>query len=156
MHFESSPSTSPSKSIPISIRSMSSTSSSSSSLYSLSSQDCPLARQGSTCAVGYPSWPTGNSLQSGYKQSAPSSYISDADLFGEDVDEDFSGPFLNEAPPPPRIPPMAQAFPILPPLYVQEKPKKQHHQQRRRSSGRKQRRSSKPMSPIAESVEVAE
>jgi hypothetical protein len=48
---------------------------------------------------------------------------------------------------------MAQAFPILPPLYVPEKPKKS---QRRRSSGRKQRRSSKPMTPIAESVEATE
>jgi hypothetical protein len=48
---------------------------------------------------------------------------------------------------------MAQAFPILPPLYATEKPKKQQ-QQRRRSSGRKSRRSSKPMTPISESPEA--
>jgi hypothetical protein len=145
MHFETSPGTSPAKSLPISIRTMAS---SSSSLYSNSSRDSTVSSQGSTCA--YPSWPTGNSLQ---YRSCPSSFISDADLFGEDCDDDFTAPLLQEAPAPPRVPPMAQAFPILPPLYVQEKPKKQ---ERRRSSGRKQRRSSKPMTPIAESVEAAE
>ncbi|KAF2276232.1 uncharacterized protein EI97DRAFT_52997 [Westerdykella ornata] len=144
MHFETSPSTSPAKSLPIAIRPMASPTS---SLHSNWSQDIAVTGQGSTCA--YPSWPTGKSL--GFR-SPPSSYISDADLFGEG-DDDCEGPFLDEAPAPPRVPPMAQAFPILPPLYVAEKPKKQ---QRRRSSGRKSRRSSKPMSPIAESVEVVE
>jgi hypothetical protein len=120
-------------------------SSSSSSLYSYSSEDNTSSSQGYTCA--YPSWPTGKSLNYG---NSPTSFISDADLF--DCDDDFV-PILKEAPAQPRVPPMAQAFP-LPPLYVQDKPKKQ--QQRRRSSGRKQRRSSKPMTPIAESVEATE
>jgi hypothetical protein len=134
--------------MPIAIRTMASPAS---SLYSHYSQEATCSSQGSTCA--YPSWPTGNSL--GYK-NAPSSFISDADLFGDDCDDDTAAPILQEAPAPPRVPPMAQAFPILPPLYPQEKPKKQQQQQRRRSSGRKQRRSSKPMSPIAESPEVPE
>jgi hypothetical protein len=47
---------------------------------------------------------------------------------------------------------MAQAFPILPPLYAPKKPKSE----RRRSSGRKQRRTSKPMTPISESPEQVE
>jgi len=65
------------------------------------------------------------------------------------LDDDHSGPLLQEAPAPPRQPPMAQAFPVLPPLYA-EKPKK------RRTSSRKQRRTSKPMSPISESPEAVE
>lgn len=134
--------------MPITIRTMSSPSS---SLYNNYSQSTTSSSQGSTATCAYPSWPTGNSL--GYKQNSPSSsYISDADLFGDDCDDEFNAPLLQEAPAPPRVPPMAQAFPILPPLYVKEKPK----QQRRRSSGRKPRRTSKPMSPIAESVEAAE
>jgi hypothetical protein len=144
MHFETSPGSSPSKSIPISFRTMASPTG---SLYSNYSQDGASSSQGSSCA--YPSWPTGKSLE---YRSSPSSFISDADLFGDDCDDELSTPFLQEAPAPPRQPPMAQAFPILPPLYA-EKPKKQ---QRRRSSGRKQRRSSKPMTPIAESIEAAE
>ncbi|KAF2003260.1 hypothetical protein P154DRAFT_520211, partial [Amniculicola lignicola CBS 123094] len=138
MHFEASPSSSPSKSIPISIRSMASPSG---SLYSICSMDGAPSSRGSTCA--YPSWPTGPSL--GEYSSAPSSYISDEDLFGDE----FDTPYLQEAPAPPRERPIGQACPILPPLYAPEKPKKQ--EQRRRSSGRKQRRSSKPMTPIAES-----
>ncbi|KAF2661301.1 hypothetical protein K491DRAFT_710883 [Lophiostoma macrostomum CBS 122681] len=120
------------------------------SLYSNYSQDNASSSQGSSCA--YPSWPTGKSLE---YRSSPSSFISDADLFGDDCEDELSTPFLQEAPAPPRQPLMAQAFPILPPLYA-EKPKKQQQQQRRRSSGRKQRRSSKPMTPIAESIEAAE
>lgn len=147
MHFETSPGSSPSKSIPISFRTMASPTS---SLYSNYSEDASTSSRGSTCA--YPSWPTGKSLE---YRSSPSSFISDADLFGEDFDNEASTPFLDEAPAPPRVPPMAQAFPILPPLYAQEKPKKPQ-QQRRRSSGRKQRRTSKPMTPIAESIEAAE
>ena len=145
MHFESSPGSSPSKSIPISIspRSMSSPAT---SLYSnFSTSSC--SSRGSSCA--YPSWPTGPSLD---HRSAPSSYISDADLFGEDFDDEFACPFLEEAPAPPRAYPMAQALPILPPLYAQKKPKTE----RRRSSGRKQRRTSKPMTPISESPEQVE
>ncbi|KAF2120699.1 hypothetical protein BDV96DRAFT_641360 [Lophiotrema nucula] len=137
MHFETSPGSSPSKSIPISIN----MTSPSGSLFSTYSQDSSPSRSGSTCA--YPSWPTGSSLE---YRSTPSSFISDADLFGGDFDDDLATPFLEEAPAPPRQPPMAQAFPILPPLYAPEKPKKQ----RRRSSGRKQRRPSKPMTPIEE------
>ncbi|ORY15568.1 hypothetical protein BCR34DRAFT_170397 [Clohesyomyces aquaticus] len=144
MHFEISPSSSPSKSIPISIRSMASPSG---SLLSTCSQDSALSSRGSTCA--YPSWPTGNSLE---YRSTPSSFISDADLFGDDFDDEFASPFLEEAPAPPRQPPMAQAFPVLPPLYAPEKPKKE----RRRSSGRKTRRPSKPMTPISESPEAVE
>jgi hypothetical protein len=48
---------------------------------------------------------------------------------------------------------MAQAFPILPPLYAQKKPKSER---RRSSSERKQRRTSKPMTPISESPEQVE
>lgn len=116
------------------------------SLYSNYSLDVNSSR-GASCA--YPSWPTGSSL--GYR-STPSSFISDADLFGDDFDEDDSCPYLTEAPAPPRQPPMAQAFPVLPPLYAQKKPKSE----RRRSSGKKQRRTSKPMTPISESPEQVE
>lgn len=145
MHFESSPGSSPSKSIPISIPSsrMSSPTGSFCSNSSLKSN----SSRGSSCA--YPSWPSGSSL--GYR-STPSSFISDEDLFGEDFDDDFSCRFLTEAPAPPRQPPMAQAFPVLPPLYAQKKPKTE----RRRSSGKKQRRTSKPMTPISESPEQVE
>ena len=145
MHFESSPGSSPSKSIPISIspRTMSSPTA---SLYSNCSSEAT-SSYGPSCA--YPSWPAGPSLQ---YRNAPSSYISDADLFGEDFDDDFACPFLQEAPAPPRVPPMTQAFPILPPLYAPKKPKSE----RRRSSGRKQRRTSKPMTPISESPEQVE
>ncbi|KAH7130680.1 hypothetical protein B0J11DRAFT_258882 [Dendryphion nanum] len=153
MHFETSPGSSPSKSIPISINTMASPSG---SLYSNYAHDHAASSRGSSCA--YPSWPIGSSLE---YRSTPSSFISDADLFGDLCDDEYSTPFLQEAPAPPRQPPMAQAFPILPPIYAAEKKQKQpqqpqQQQQRRRSSGRKQRRSSKPMSPIAESVEVTE
>jgi hypothetical protein len=145
MHFESSPGSSPSKSIPISI-SPSRMASPTGSLYSNCSLEANSSR-GSSCA--YPSWPTGASL--GYR-STPSSFISDADLFGDDLDDDDSCRYLTEAPAPPRQPPMAQAFPVLPPLYAQKKPKGE----RRRSSGKKQRRTSKPMSVISESPEQVE
>lgn len=158
MHFETSPSSSPSKSIPMSINTMASPST---SLYSYSNyahDHSASSSRGSACA--YPSWPTGSSLE---YRSTPSSFISDADLFGDDCDDEFSTPFLQHAPAPPRQPPMAQAFPILPPIYATEKKQKQQsqtaqssQQHRRRSSARKQRRSSKPMSPIAESVEASE
>lgn len=146
MHFETSPGSSPSKSIPISIRS--NMSSPTGSLYSNYSSDSMTSSRGASTA--YPSWPTGSSL--GYR-STPSSFISDADLFGDDLDDEFASPYLQEAPAPPRQPVMAQAFPFLPPMYAAEKPKKPQ-QQRRRSSGRKQRRSSKPMTPISESPEA--
>lgn len=117
------------------------------SLYSNYSTEAN-SRRGSSCA--YPSWPTGPSLE--YRN--PSSYISDEDLFGEDLDDAYSCPFLKEAPAPPRVPPMAQAFPVLPPLYAQKKPSAPKTQ-RRRSSG-KQRRTSTPMTPISESPEQVE
>ena len=144
MHFESSPGSSPSKSIPISIspRNMASPTG---SMYSNCSMEFNSSR-GSSCA--YPPWPTGPCL--GYRN--PSSYISDEDLFGEDFDDGCSYPILKKAPAPPRVPPMAQAFPVLPPLYAQKKPKTQ----RRRSSGKQQRRASTPMTPISESPEQVE
>ena len=145
MHFETSPGSSPSKSIPISIspRNMASPTGSLYSNYSMESN----SRRGSSCA--YPSWPTGPSLE--YRN--PSSYISDEDLFGEDFEDEYC-PILKKAPAPPRVPPMAQAFPVLPPLYAQKKPSAPKTQ-RRRSSG-KQRRTSQPMSPISESPEQQE
>jgi hypothetical protein len=143
MHFETSPGSSPSKSPPISIGAMSSPTG---SLYSNYASDSVTSSRGSTCA--YPSWPTGSSLE---YRSTPSSFISDADLFGDDLDDEFACPYLQEAPAPPRQPPTTQALPFLPPMYAAEKPKKQ---QRRRSSGRKQRRPSKPMTPISESPEA--
>jgi hypothetical protein len=114
--------------------------------------DSTSSSRDSTCA--YPSWPTGKSLNA-FHTSAPSAFISDADLFfGDDLD-DASGvmtpPLLEEAPAPPRQLPLGQAFPLLP-LYASEKPKSK----RRRSSGRKQRRPSKPMTPISESPEAPE
>ena len=143
MHFETSPGSSPSKSIPISLKTMSSPSVSLLSVYFQDSAS--YSQHGSTSACAYPSWPTGKSLE---YRSTPSSFISDEDLFGDDIEDCI----LHEAPAPPRQPPMAQAFPLLPPLYAAEKPKKQ----RRRSSGRKQRRPSKPMSVISESPEAVE
>lgn len=147
MHFETSPQSSPS-SKPISIRSMASPSE---SLFGSYAQDITPSSRGSACA--YPSWPSGNSL-SAFRTSAPSAFISDLDLFPDDILDDESGfnaaPLLHEAPAPPRQAPLAQAFPLLP-LYASEKPKK-----RRRSSGRKQRRPSKPMTPISESPEAPE
>ncbi|KAF2636977.1 hypothetical protein P280DRAFT_134936 [Massarina eburnea CBS 473.64] len=144
MHFESSPGSSPSKSIPINMASPTG------SLYSnYSASSSSSSSRASTCA--YPSWPTGSSLE---YRSTPSSFISDADLFGDDID-DFAAAtscYLSEAPAPPRQPPMGQQS-FLAPIYASEKPKKQQ-QQRRRSSGRKQRTSSKPMTPISESPEA--
>lgn len=81
-----------------------------------------------------------------YRNNTPSSYISDEDLFGDD----FLGgaPLLEQAPAPPRVPPMPEqiAQPLLP-LYASPK--------KRRSSSKKQRRESKPMEPISESPEKA-
>ncbi|KAF2855952.1 hypothetical protein T440DRAFT_93811 [Plenodomus tracheiphilus IPT5] len=146
MHFETSPSSSPSPSLPISISSRN-MASPTSSLYSTCSVGSNSTR-GSSCA--YPSWPTGPSLE---YRNMPNSYISDADLFGEDIEHDFVGPFLHQAPAPPRVPPMTEALHVLPPLYASKKAKSE----RRRSSGRK-RTSSKPicMTPISESPEQVE
>jgi len=105
----------------------------------------------SNMACAFPSWPTGPAL-SQYTTGAPSAFISDVDLFLDDL-LDGEAPFLHEAPAPPRdIPLPAVAMPLQP-LFAQPKPKKES---RRRSSGKKIRRTSKPMSPIAESPEMRE
>jgi len=143
--FTSSPSSSASSS-PISIGWPSQSSTSLASSYSR--REISSSSKSMTCA--FPSWPTGPSL-SPFHTSAPSSFISDADLFPDDLlDGEADVPLLEEAPAPPREIPLPVAMPLLP-LYAPEKPKKQ----RRRSSNKK-RRSSKPMTPIAESPEVPE
>ncbi|KAF2842230.1 hypothetical protein M501DRAFT_998485, partial [Patellaria atrata CBS 101060] len=104
--------------------------------------------KGSSCA--FPSWPMGNSLGS-FRSTAPSAFISDADLFTDDLLADLdinSVPVLQEAPAMPRQPRQPVAMPLLP-LYASEKSKKS-----RRKSSRKQRRPSKPMPPISESPET--
>jgi len=101
-----------------------------------------------TCA--FPSWPTGPSLGH-FHTSAPSAFISDEDLFPEELLDGMTYvPLFSEAPAPPRQVPFPAAMPLQP-LYAHEKPKKQ----RRRSSNKK-RRPSKPMTPIAESPEMPE
>ncbi|EKG19185.1 hypothetical protein MPH_03555 [Macrophomina phaseolina MS6] len=114
--------------------------SSSSSSFSSSPRDISGS---SPYSCAHPSWPSGPQFGSGlYRNNTPSSYISDEDLFGEDL---FGAtPLLEEAPAPPRMPPMPEqvAQPLLP-LYAT--PKKS-----RRSSSKKQRRPSK-LAPIAES-----
>jgi len=107
-----------------------------------------ISGRGNTCA--YPCWPSGDRLTTSWGSSAPSSFISDADLFPEDLDEASPGPYLHEAPEPPRQIPLAGPLP-LPPLYAQAKPKKQ-----RRRSSRKLKHPTKPMTPISESPETPE
>ncbi|EON67407.1 hypothetical protein W97_06660 [Coniosporium apollinis CBS 100218] len=141
MHFEISPSTSPSTPISIGFQTGS----------PVNTYQSSPSSQALSCA--FPSWPTGSSLGrsslGGFGSSAPSSFISDLDLIPDDLlDElDTSIPLLDAPPPPPREY-LAVAAPLLP-LYA-SKPK-----QRRRSS-RKERRPSKPMSPINESPETPE
>jgi len=145
MDFGSSPSSSASSS-PISIG-WPSASSTSSSFYT--GRSISSSSKSMTCA--FPSWPTGPSL-SPFHTSAPTAFISDADLFFDDLlDGETNVPLLHEAPPPPRDVPLPAAAMPLQPLFAPEKAKKP----RRRSSGKK-RRSSKPMTPIAESLEVPE
>ncbi|KAF2761776.1 hypothetical protein EJ05DRAFT_496673 [Pseudovirgaria hyperparasitica] len=148
MHFESSPGTSPSQ--PISIgRMQSSPTSSFVSIPQSGTFGSPLSRRTSACA--YPSWPQSESLGNApgsFRSSAPSSFISDEDLFGFDDET----PFLSEAPAPPRDVTTAQAFPLLPLYASAEKTKKK----RRSSTKTKVRRSSKPMTPISESPEAPE
>lgn len=110
-----------------------------------------ISANGMTCA--FPSWPKGPSLgfNTPFRTSAPSAFISDADLFGDEF-LDGATPLLQEAPAPPRDIPFPAAAVPLAPLYAHEKPKKT---QRRRSSNKK-RRPSKPMSPIAEGPELPE
>jgi hypothetical protein len=78
----------------------------------------------------------------------PSSYISDFDLYPEDLDQD-EVPYLEEAPAPPR-----EYVPIaapLAPLYASERPKN-----KRRRSSKKVIKFAKPMTPIAESPVAVE
>ncbi|QDS74322.1 hypothetical protein FKW77_004180 [Venturia effusa] len=140
MNFSYSPSSSASSS-PISIGWPSPSGSESSSPRSI-----PAASK-SNMACAYPSWPTGPAL-SPYTTGAPSAFISDEDLFLDEL-LDGEAPFLREAPAPPRDIPLP-AMPLQP-LFAQPKPKKES---RRRSSAKKVRRTSKPMSPIAESPEM--
>jgi hypothetical protein len=72
----------------------------------------------------------------------PSSFISDWDLFPEDLLDESDVPLLDEAPPPPRVPTMP--LPLLP-LYAPVRPKT-----RRRSS----RRSSKQVAALAPIAEL--
>lgn len=146
MHFETSPNPSPSQ--PISIGRMGSPTD---SLYNFQRQSSTSPSRSAVCA--YPSWPTGNSLCSGsFRTSAPSAFISDEDLFPEDL-LDGDAVFLSEAPAPPRDERFVQAFPApLLPLYAPEKPKKR----RRSTRSSKPRRPSKPMTPIIESPETPE
>ncbi|KAF2239015.1 hypothetical protein EV356DRAFT_528898 [Viridothelium virens] len=104
---------------------------------------------GASCA--FPSWPSGKALSS-FTGSATSSFISDEDLFPEDLDSSEvdvkSATFLHEAPAPPRVPPFPSVAVIARP--APEKPKK-----RRRSSA-KPKRPSKPMKTITETPEESE
>jgi hypothetical protein len=144
MDFNSSPSSSATSS-PISIG----WPSPSTPLDSYSGRSASSSTSAMTCA--FPSWPTGPSLGH-FHTSAPSAFISDADLFPDELLDGMTDvPLFSEAPAPPRQIPFPTAVPLLP-LYAQEKPKKQ---QRRRSSNKK-RRPSKPMTPIVESPEMPE
>ncbi|TLD34483.1 hypothetical protein E2P81_ATG04648 [Venturia nashicola] len=107
------------------------------------------ATKNSNMACAYPSWPTGPAL-SQYTTGTPSAFISDEDLFLDEL-LDGEAPFLHEAPAPPRNIPYPSVTMPLQPLYAQPKSKKDS---RRRSSAKKTRRPSKPMSPIAESPEI--
>lgn len=114
--------------------------------------DSSPSSRSSLCA--YPSWPSGNSFSSFGGNTAPSAFISDEDLFPEDIAASGSASsasyLLSEAPAPPRDIPVAQPMPLAP-LYASDRPKT-----KRRRSSRKQSRSSKPMTPITESPEVSE
>ncbi|KAF1982965.1 hypothetical protein K402DRAFT_185107 [Aulographum hederae CBS 113979] len=99
---------------------------------------------GPSCA--YPSWPKGDSF-SPFRSSAPSAFISDADLF--DVDDEDE-PYLHQAPPPPRQIPMPTTVQPLPPLYAKNK---SSSKRRQTQSKPKRRSTSKPMTPISESPE---
>ncbi|TKA63897.1 hypothetical protein B0A49_11540 [Cryomyces minteri] len=97
----------------------------------------------------FPSWPTGTSLYS-MRGSGPSAFISDEDLFLDDLldeDEVKHAPYLREAPAPPRPAPAVTVRCLLP-LVASVKPKKP------RSNSKTHRRPSKPMTPIAESSEA--
>ncbi|KAF2401538.1 hypothetical protein EJ06DRAFT_537535 [Trichodelitschia bisporula] len=153
MDFTTSPPSSTSSTPTTSIGWPSPTSSLSSSPRSISSS------QPHNLICAFPSWPTGPSLhRTPFTSSAPSAFISDADLFPDELlDESFAGPLLREAPAPPRAIPLA-ALPLAP-LYAQAKPKKQRpagqaQEPKQRRGSRKARRTSKPMTPISESPEA--
>lgn len=118
--------------------------SSTSSSYSSHSAYATSSRsQSMTCA--YPSW---TNFQG---SSTPSSFISDEDLFPEEL-LDGASPILLEAPAPPRDIPFLSAMPMpLAPLYASEKKKS-----KRRTSKTKKRPSSNKLTPISESPEVSE
>jgi hypothetical protein len=78
----------------------------------------------------------------------PSAYISDFDLFEEELDEDCEVPYLDEAPAPPREYKFPIAMPLLP-VYASQRPYCDN-KKKRRSSKNKSRPMGKPMSPIAE------
>jgi hypothetical protein len=82
----------------------------------------------------------------------PSAFISDFDLFPEDLEEDEL-PYLEEAPAPPREYSFPIAMPLLP-VYASERPYGEN-KKRRRSSKNKTRQMGKPMSPIAEMPNAA-
>ncbi|KAF2088881.1 hypothetical protein K490DRAFT_64092 [Saccharata proteae CBS 121410] len=129
---------------PISIAGFSSPSSAPSSS---SPRDISPSSRGSSCA--YPSWPSGNSLGP-YERTSASSYISDADLFPDELLD--CAPLLERAPAPPReILMPAPAPQPLAPLYASSKPRKM-----RRSSSNKKSRPVKPMSLISESPKAPE
>lgn len=103
-----------------------------------------------TCA--FPSWPSRSTLSPTFSAQRdlsynnnhfdiPNAYISDFDLFPDDLEDDSTVPVLEEAPAPPRA---AVAMPLLP-LFATERPRK------KRSSSRKQSKLQKAMTPIAES-----
>jgi hypothetical protein len=130
----------------------SSLSSSISSTWSTSSGSAASSTQ-SSLSCAFPSWPLRQSLSpplmaqkccDNTNWDVPTSYITDEDLYPEDLDgEDV--PYFEEAPAPPRDPVLEVA--PLPPLYASARPKKQ---QRRRSS-KKGIKFARPMTPIAES-----
>jgi len=73
----------------------------------------------------------------------PNAYISDFDLFPEDLEDENAVPCLEEAPAPPR---QVQAMPLLP-LFAPERPRNN----KKRRSSRKQPKLPKMMTPIVES-----
>jgi len=77
----------------------------------------------------------------------PNSYISDFDLFPEDLEDGNAIPVLDEAPAPPRDVP---AMPLLP-LFASERPRN-----KKRRSSRKTSELPKAMTPIAESPLVSD
>jgi hypothetical protein len=86
----------------------------------------------------------------------PSSFISDAELFGDDDlechNDELHAPYLQYAPAPPReyaMPPQI-AMPLLP-LHAPSKTER-----KRRRSSRKASPRAKPMTPISESIETPE